>query len=375
MRDHTVGQFLLGWLEGHRRDRFEIFCYHIGNDTDAVTDRIRARADVFHQVGGHLEAAAGRIAADPLHLLVYTDIGMNALASQLAALRLAPVQCKGWGHPVTTGLPSIDYYLSSDLMEPDDAAAHYSETLVRLPNLALHYTPPPLPARPLARPDLGLRDDAFVYLNSQSLFKNLPQHDDLYPRIAREVPHAQFVFISHSRPAVTERFRDRLARAFDAHGLPADRFCHFTRRLDFQGFLSLNLASDALLDTLEWSGGKTTLEALGCGLPVVTCPGRFMRGRHAFAMLRMMGIARTVAADKDEYVRIAVRLAHDPHLLAEMRSEIAGRRDRLYRDTAFIGALEDFYAAQVRAHRRTLHPGGGHDSRPAGESSAARQTS
>ena len=357
MRDHTVGQFLLGWLEGHRRDRVEIFCYHIGSDTDAVTDRIRARADVFHQVGGHLEAAAGRIAADPLHLLVYTDIGMNALASQLAALRLAPVQCKGWGHPVTTGLPSIDYYLSSDLMEPDDATAHYSETLVRLPNLALHYTPPPLPARPLARPELGLPDDAFVYLNSQSLFKNLPQHDDLYPRIAREVPHAQFVFISHSRPAVTARFRDRLARAFDAHGLPADRFCHFTRRLDFQGFLSLNLASDALLDTLEWSGGKTTLEALGCGLPVVTCPGRFMRGRHAFAMLRMMGISRTVAADKDEYVRIAVRLAHDPHLLAEMRSEIAGRIDRLYRDTAFIGALEDFYAAQVRAHRRAPHPG------------------
>ena len=182
--------------------------------------------------------------------------------------------------------------------------------------------------------------DAFVYLNSQSLFKNLPQHDDIYPRIAREVPHAQFVFISHSRPAVTARFRDRLARAFDAHGLPADRFCHFTRRLDFQGFLSLNLASDALLDTLEWSGGKTTLEALSCGLPVVTCPGRFMRGRHAFAMLRMMGITRTVAADKDDYVRIAVELAHDPGLLA---------RD----------ALPSGGAQKPPASRQPLHRGAG----------------
>jgi predicted O-linked N-acetylglucosamine transferase (SPINDLY family) len=347
MRNHTVGQFLLGWLEGHRRERFEIFCYHIGADTDALTERIRARADVFHQVGGHLEAAAGRIAADRLHLLVYTDIGMNALASQLAALRLAPVQCKGWGHPVTTGLPSIDYYLGSDLMEPEDAAGHYSETLVRLPNLALHYTPPALPERPLSRAELGLSEGAFVYLNSQSLFKNLPQHDDVYPRIAREVPHARFVFISHSRPAVTERFRSRLARAFDAYGMPAERFCRFTARLDFAGFLSLNLASDALLDTLEWSGGKTTLEALACGLPVVTCPGRFMRGRHAFAMLRMMGISRTVAADKDEYVRVAVQLARDPGLLAEMRSRVAERRGRLYRDSRFIEALEDFYAREV----------------------------
>jgi predicted O-linked N-acetylglucosamine transferase (SPINDLY family) len=349
MRSHTVGQFLLGWLEGHRRDRFEIFCYHIGIETDAVTDRIRAQADVFHPVGDHLETAAGRIAADNLHILVYTDIGMNALASQLAALRLAPVQCKGWGHPVTTGLPTIDYYLSSDLMEPDDAPEHYSEKLIRLPNLALYYTPPRLPERFPSRVQLGLRPDAFVYLNSQSLFKNLPQHDDIYPRIAREIPHAQFVFISHSRPKVTETFRRRLKRAFDAHGLAIDAFCRFMHRLNFPDFLGLNRVSDVLLDTLEWSGGKTVLEALSCGLPVVTCPGRFMRGRHAAAMLRMMGIYRTVAPDKEAYIRLAVELARDPHRLAETRNQIAARRDRLYRDSGFIAALEHFYTSLVPA--------------------------
>ena len=44
---------------------------------------------------------------------------------------------------------------------------------------------------------------------------------------------------------------------------------------DLQGAEGQLDAAIALLDTLEWSGGKTTLEALGCGLPVVTCPGRF----------------------------------------------------------------------------------------------------
>ncbi len=347
MRTHTVGQFLLGWLEGHDRDRFEIFCYHIGSRTDALTERLQALTDVFNQIGDHLEKAAARIAADNLHLLVYTDIGMNALPSQLAALRLAPVQCKGWGHPVTTGLPSIDYYLSSDLMEPEDAQRYYSETLIRLPNLALNYTPAPLPAKPKTRRELGIDADAFVYLNSQSLFKNLPQHDDLYPRIAAKVPNARFVFIAHAQPGVTRQFAARLARAFTAHNLRFEDFCAFQPQLSFPDFLSLNLASDALLDTLEWSGGKTTLEAIGCGLPVVTCPGRFMRGRHAYAMLRMMGVTRTVASDKEEYIRIAAKLAREPRFLADMRAQVADRRSLLYRDARFTAALEGFYTAAV----------------------------
>ena len=356
MRSHTVGQFLLGWLEGHHRDRFEIFCYHIGSTTDALTERLQAHTDVFHQIGGHLETAAARIAADNLHVLVYTDIGMNALASQLAALRLAPVQCKGWGHPVTTGLPTIDYYLGSDLMEPEDAQRYYSETLIRLPNLALNYTPAPLPAKPKTRAELGLREDAFVYLNSQSLFKNLPQHDDIYPRIAGEVPNAQFVFIAHAQPGVTRQFETRLAGAFKAHSLRFDDFCSFQPKLSFPDFLSLNLAADVLLDTLEWSGGKTTLEAISCGLPVVTCPGRFMRGRHAYAMLRMMGVTRTVASDKDEYIRIATALARTLSFSQICGPRSADRKSHLYRDTRFTEVLEGFYTAVVsdgtKPHRK-----------------------
>ena len=58
---------------------------------------------------------------------------MDELSLQLAAQRLAPVQCNSLGHPETSGLPTIDYFLSSDLMEPLDAARHYTERLVRLP--------------------------------------------------------------------------------------------------------------------------------------------------------------------------------------------------------------------------------------------------
>ncbi len=343
MRNHTVGVYLQGWLKNHDRSRFEIFCYHIGNQTDALTKMFQQHSDHFYQIGGHIESAAEQIIADELDVLVFTDIGMNAAATQLAALRLAPVQCKGWGHPVTTGLPTIDYYLSSDLMEPENAPEHYSEELIRLPNLALAYKKPELPAMPESRKAFGIRADAFVYLISQSLFKCLPQHDTIYARIAREVPHAQFIFISHKNAAVTAKFKRRLAKAFEAFELNLDDFCLFLPRQNHPDFLSLNLACDVLLDTFCWSGGNTTLEAISCNLPVVTCPGEFMRGRHAYAMLNMMGIAETITKDAQDFIDVAVRLAVDNDFYRLVKRLVQENQSRLFGDTSCIRALEDFY--------------------------------
>ncbi len=347
MREHTVGQFLHGWLKQHHRETFEVFCFHIGNRTDRLTERFQQVCDHFYQLGSHLEVAASRIVSSKLHILVFTDIGMYAPATQLAALRLAPVQCKGWGHPVTTGLPTIDYYLSSDLMEPQDGQKHYSEVLVRLPNLALVYEKPVLPARPKTRIEFSIKSDAFVYLMSQSLFKCLPQYDKIYPRIASRVPFAQFIFLAHDQSSVTEQFRRRLDHSFQAHGLRAGDFCLILPRLSHGDFLNLNLLSDVLLDPFVWSGGRTTLEGISCGLPVVTCPGQLMRGRHAFAMLTCMGATETVAQDKDDYVDIAVRLALDQSFFNRVKRKMSENQARLYHDTSVVDALEDFYRKVV----------------------------
>jgi protein O-GlcNAc transferase len=343
MYDHTVGNFLSGWLENHDKGEFEIHSYHMGRKVDHLTRHIRNASHHFHCFAGDMAAAARQMDRDNLHLLIYSDIGMAPVTLQLAALRLAPIQCKGWGHPVTTGLPTIDYYLTSDLMEPEDAESHYSETLVRLPNLALCYRPPQLPTPPKTRTGLGLPNDRFIYLSTQSIFKYLPQHDDIYPRIAKAVPRACFVFLGNESAAATSKFKTRLAKAFSAFELDAEAYCLISKRLNFKDFLSLNMAADVLLDSLEWSGGKTTLEALSCGLPVVTLPGRYMRGRHAYAMLKMMGLSDTIADDKAAYCAIAVQLARDTAFLSRIKTFILQNRSLLYHDRSFIKALETFY--------------------------------
>ena len=121
------------------------------------------------------------------------------MSAQLAAQRLAAVQCCSWGHPVTSGFPTIDYFISSDLMEPADAADHYSERLIRLPNLSIYYEPAEVPPVAIDRAQLGLRASAVVYWCCQSLPKYLPQFDEVFARIAVEVPDCQFTFIEFGR--------------------------------------------------------------------------------------------------------------------------------------------------------------------------------
>ncbi len=348
MNRHTVGTFLAGWVENHNKDQFEVHCYHLGPKCDDLTRHLSRHSHRFHHISGNYEAAAAQIASDRLHILVYNEIGMNVEAMLMAALRLAPAQCVGWGHPVTTGLPSIDYFLSSDLMEPENSDRYYSEQLIRLPNLSLCYHPPRLPEKPLDRRALGIPADRFVFLSSQSVYKYLPQHDDIFPMIAQKAPNAFFVFISHRNRIVTNRLKQRLQRAFEKHHLDFDHFCHFSPRLNAEEFMSLNMASDVFLDTIEWSGGKTTLEAISAGLPVVTLPGRFMRGRHAYAMLKRMGIDETIARDKTSYCAIAARLATDRGYFNDIDKRFNERRYRLYNDHTFMAALEKRYLSIAR---------------------------
>ncbi len=341
MYGHTIGIYLLGWLREPDRDHFEWHAYHVGARTDALTEQIAQSVDRFHHVPGDLKGAAGQIEKDRLHILVHTDIGMNPITLQLAALRLAPVQCKGWGHPVTTGLPTIDYYLTSDLMEQDHADQHYCEKLIRLPNLALNYTPPLLPTQPKSRQYFKIQDKATLFLTTQSLFKYLPQHDDIFPRIGQQVPDAVFVFIAHKTEEATEQFAARLSKAFAAHNVPFN--CIFVPHMQHADFLSLNMNADVLLDTLEWSGGKTTLEALTCDLPVVTLPGEYMRGRHTYAFLTRLGLTETIAVDKPDYIRIAVRLGLDRDYREKVKTAIRTRKKLLFDDHRVNSALVHFF--------------------------------
>ena len=289
------------------------------------------------------------ILADSPHILIYPGLLMDNSSIQLAAQRLARVQCNSWGHPETSGLPTMDYFLSSDLMEPPDADAFYTEKLVRLPNLSIYYEPVDTEPAEVTRQELGLRASATVFWSGQSLFKYLPQYDDALVRIAREVGDCQIVFLRHfGAPRNTAILRERLKRAFAAAGLRADDHCVFLNRLSQNKFVAAAGVTDVFLDSIGWSGCNSALECLAQALPLVTFEGTTMRGRHCAAILRMLDVPETIATTIDDYVAIATRIGRDGQFRKTISSRMAANRDKVYRDRAPVTALEDFIERSVR---------------------------
>jgi predicted O-linked N-acetylglucosamine transferase (SPINDLY family) len=356
LRNHNGAVWLLGWLKHRDRGDFEVFCYHTGRRRDAKTEVFRELADRFHHIPADLEAAARQIHGDDLDVLVHPELGMDAFNMLLASLRLAPIQCVGWGHPVTSGLPTMDCWLSCELMEPEDGDQHYTEKLVRLPNLGHCYSDAQCrrlaTSKPLkSRTDLGLPEDRVLYFCSQSLFKYLPQYDSLFPEIARRVPNAVFVFLAISSAYVVQAFMHRIEKAFAALGMEAKQHCIMRPRLSEQDYVEMNRLVDVFLDNPAWSGNNTTLTAVDAGLPVVTLPTGLMRGRHTYGILKMIGLEETIATDTDDYVRIAAQLGTDAGYREHIRAAILAHREHLYNDTACIQGLEDSFRQAVQEGR------------------------
>jgi len=346
LQNHTIGRFNLGLIQQLSRERFDVTVFHLGK-RDEFSAWIANAADRYYHVVGTLASVREFVGSQALDVLFYPEIGMDPQTYFQAFARLAPVQCVGWGHPVTTGVPNVDYFISSEALEPADAAEHYSERLVRLHGLPTYYHRPVIGEELRDRERLGLSKDWTLYVSPQSLFKFHPDFDGFLGDVLRRDPRGRLVLIAGPHASWTEQLLDRMSRA---NPDVADRIV-FIPRLDGLDYFNLLSVADVLLDPPHFGGGNTTYEALGMGIPIVTWPGAFMRGRVTAACYQKMGVMEGVAADPWAYVERAVRLANDSEWRREVAGKIQANSHVLYEDKEVVRELEDFLSQAVAAAR------------------------
>ncbi|RFC35456.1 MAG: putative O-linked N-acetylglucosamine transferase, SPINDLY family [Candidatus Nitrotoga sp. LAW] len=348
MRDCTVGSYFKSWVTSLDKGIFEIYCYHIGHIQDQVTQEFSHAADCYKHLVGDVGYIGRQVKQDQLDILVYPEIGMDQGVLVLAAMRLAPIQCAAWGHPVTTGYANIDYFFSSKLMEPENAQAHYSEQLILLEGIGTYYSKPVLPSS-AKRSDFSLPEERILYFCPQSLHKIHPDNDRLMLEILARNKNAVLVFFQATDISITCAFMKRLESALNESGMEKGGQIKILPRMAHENYLRVNMLCDVMLDTLHWSGGNTTLDAIACGLPVVTLPGSFMRGRQSYGMLKCMGLNELIAHDYKDYVEIATRLGTDRAWHQQIVQQIITSSDAIFAVETPLRQMEQFFVAALNA--------------------------
>jgi predicted O-linked N-acetylglucosamine transferase (SPINDLY family) len=341
---HSVADHYAGLLRAFPRDQARYTLLRVTGPEDEVSRAMDASADRVVRLSTHLAEAREQVAAEELDVLFYTDIGMDPWTYFLAFSRLAPVQCATVGQPGTTGIPNVDYFVSSDRLEPVCGQSHYSERLVRLRDIPHVFERSRTPENPLDRGGIPLPPDARWYVCQQTLFKIHPDFDFVLGNILRRDPTGIVVLFEGQVPTWKDLLQERLRQSIAD---VADRVV-FLPRLKRDEYFRLIAQADVLLDTMHYGGGTTAMHALALGAPLVSLPGEFNRGRVAQALFQKMGILDCLATTPNDYVDRAVRLANDRGLRESLRGRILERCGVLFSNPTPAAELEEFFVDAVR---------------------------
>jgi protein O-GlcNAc transferase len=361
--DHSNTRLMAGLVRYWPRDAGDrVVLVGFGERDDRWSRWVARAADESVTLPLHPGHAADALAALNLDVLIYTDVGMEPLTYFLAQRRLAPLQLTTWGVPETSGLPTIDGYLSSVLIEPDGAESHYREPLVRLPLLPTVYPHPeqwqvegtelrldetllePDELRVIARERRhrsrqrwGYAEADRLYVCPQSLFKLHPEFDTTLGEILDRDRGGRLLLVAGMEPRWTELLLARWSASWSVGGDAAELLSRVRvlPRMRSGEFLDLLAAADVLLDPWHFGGGNTTFEALALGTPVVTWPGRFLRGRVTLGCYRQMELAGEEGAwplvtSRDAYVETALSIARDREAARSLRERILEAGPRLF---------------------------------------------
>lgn len=323
---HSIARTTYGLVRDLPREQFEVGVFAIAPRADPWNELMRGAADFYAALPLDLERVREAIDAAKLDMLFFADIGMDPLTYFLAFWRLAPVQLTTWGHPLTTGIDTLDYFISADAIEPPEAQAYYSERLIRLPGYFLpRYRRPRVDGRRKSRGELGLPASRHLYCCPQNLFKLHPDFDLALKAILERDPEGDIVLLE-GRRGWTRQLLRRFERTLGALGSRI----RFVPRVPHDEFMQYLAAADVVLDPFYFGGCNSSSEALSLAKPLVTLPAAQLPGRFTLGMYREMGLDSCIAGSAEAFVEIAVRLGRDADYRKSVAAEIAARNERLF---------------------------------------------
>ena len=337
--DHTIGKLFKGIILQLNQDRFDVNVFHSHKTEKNNIYKEFINAEKNSNIRNftlpeYLKDGKKIIENQDLDILFFTDIGMSSEFYYYSFLRLAKYQITTWGHPETTGNETIDYFLSSKLIETENAQSHYTEKLLLLDLLPMYFYKPKINQE---LDENKLNSENF-YSCPQSLFKIHPDFDLIINSILKEDKKAKIYFLKdkngHLFKKLIERFKKNLGSNFER--------CIFLEQLSYTDFINHCGHASVILDPYYFGSGTSFHEAMYYGTPTVTKPTNYMKSRVVLGAYNQMKIEDApVAKSDDEYVHQAINIANNSKKNIEYKKHLReSALNHLYENNKIIQNIE-----------------------------------
>lgn len=326
LASHSVGYFFEGLIKQFSSERFETVLF-----TFSQLDNYQSSTVIL--LPQKIIPARNLIEEQHLDILYYLDIGMDNITYFLAFNRLAPIQCVASGHPVTTGLSTIDYYISWKYMEPENAQEHYQEKLILMEHSPTFFKKPTFEPHAFKSPSLP---EGKNILCPQNLMKFHPDFDQVILAILSGASDANLIIPYSKYKIWNELLNNRWKKTLST---VIDRiyFWPFLPRSEFFQLIKLCVL---MIDPFPFGGGTTTYFCLSTGIPIVCLQAEYMRGRVTAGTLEYLGLQKYIASDVSSYIDLAIRLLREPKYYHQYHQDILNKVDCLYENQHGIKELE-----------------------------------
>lgn len=346
-RRHPVTAIFAPVLDAHDPGEVEVYCYYNYASEDSVTLRLKQRAGHWRRIAELDDAAlCAQIRADRIDILV--DLAGHTSGNRLLAFarKPAPVQASWLGYFNTTGLATMDYFLSDPWLSPPGQERFHTEQLLRLPHTRFCYEPPEYMPGVGALP--ALKNGYITFGSLHNLAKLNAKVLALWGMVLQAVPAARLLVKAAALDDAPNR--RRFGGMCAQHGIAADRL-QLCGASPIDAVPATYAEVDISLDPFPFCGGLTSFESLWLGVPLVTLAGETIPSRQSTGMLGNLGLTELIASSTGEYVDKAAQLARDLPRLAELRAALRPRfaASPLADYAGFARALEASYRRMWRA--------------------------
>lgn len=319
------------------------------NGEKILSNALKTKEVEYLGISHDLKHAADTIYKHNIDILHYWEVGTDFINYFLPYLKPANIQCTSWGWPDTSGIENIDYYISCEAFENSESDNQYSEKLIQLKNLPVYYYKPPIPEIIKSRSEFNLKETDNIYLCAQNLRKVHPDFDQIVEGIIKLDNNSKVLFIEDKQKNISELLKQRILSKYPEI---KDKIV-FMPRMDESDYLSLVKNSDVILDTLYYTGGaNTNYDAFAAGIPVVTMPTEFHRGRYTTGVYQKLNIYECIAKSKDEYIDIAVKIVTDKEFRNNISEQIINKSDKLFQDKQAVLELELCFINMIEDNNR-----------------------